>query len=521
MRLSFLAEWKCFDAFALKYASFAVCTFILITFTWQELHSILQPQRVQLPKKCSAPCCRQHLVSVLPSAASSLVDVRTRPCRKSWGFANGAVQARFPAERGKTCQEVVTSGADSIACRESPQSHSDRAHQCKLSGVCTSTSSTCLRHLCAQLLSREAGFARNSNRNFKGISTPDLNETLEVLIENTHVRAYLNSVNAFRDRESYSVLLNALNVSMENLLGQKLPNSEIYALGILTCSAAAMAAIPFDEDMKLLIPALDQADKNLKRDAELHDMSAPLLAVTYSNKLNPGLDLLIESSQLHDVPIHVLGWGEKHPQPAQKLKATLKFLSRIDPSTTVLFVDAFDSIIVKDSYEILRRFKEFNSSSLIFGAENNCFPLSYPYFNLGYDFCGDENYILKHKGYPSYLNSGQWIGKAGVARRLFSHYMLLVGEDLAETFTGTDQYAMELMRMTKAWNIEVDHEARLFQVGLSYSDEQIASGDTAVWHFNGQKPRARTWGSKHVHELCVNIKARDELGGASVHVHAA
>mmetsp|Transcript_6254 Transcript_6254/g.22884 ORF Transcript_6254/g.22884 Transcript_6254/m.22884 type:complete len:522 (+) Transcript_6254:256-1821(+) len=521
MRLSFLAEWKCFDAFALKYASLAVCTFILITFSWQELHSILQQQRVQLPEKCSAPCCRQHFVPVLPSAALSLVDVRTRPCRKSWGFANGAVQARFPAERGKTCQEVVTSGADSSACHESPQSHSDRAHQCKLNGVCTSTSSICLRHLCAQLLSREAGFARNSYKNWTEISAHELNETIEVLSENAHVRAYLNSVKAFRVRDSYSVLLNALNISMENLLGQKLPNSEIYALGILTCSAAAMVAIPFDEDMKILIPALDQADKNSKRDAEFLDMSAPLLAVTYSNKLNPGLDLLIESSQLHDVPIHVLGWGEKHPQPAQKLKATLKFLSRIDPSTVVLFVDAFDSIIVKDSYEILRRFKEFDSSSVIFGAENSCFPLSYPYFNLGYDFCGDKNYIVKHKGYPSYLNSGQWIGKAGVARRIFSHYMLLVGEDLAETFTGTDQYAMELMRMTKAWNIEVDHEARLFQVGLSYSDEQIASGDTTVWHFNGQKPRARTWGSKHVHELCVNTKAHDELGRASVHVHAA
>ena len=326
---------------------------------------------------------------------------------------------------------------------------------------------------------------------------------------------------AFRDRETEAVLLNALKVSMENLKGQNLPNTEVYALGYLTCSAAAMAAIPIDEDIKLLIQALDQADEVFTQDAELLDTSAPLLAVTYSNKNNIGLDLLIESSQLHDVPIHVLGWGEQHPQPAQKLKATLKFLSKIDPSTIVLFVDAFDSIIVKDSYEILRRFKEFNSSSIIFGAENSCFPLSYPYFNLGYDFCNDENYIVKYKGYPSYLNSGQWIGKAGVARRMLSQYMLLVGEELAETFTGTDQYAMELMRMTKAWNIEVDHEARLFQVGLSYSDEQIANGDTTVWHFNGQKPRARTWGLKHVHELCVLTKGRTDHDRASVHVHAA
>ena len=249
MRLSFLAEWKGFDAFALKYASLAVCTFILITFSWQELHSILQPQRVRLPKKCSAPCCRQHFVPVLPSATSSLEDMRTRPCRNSWGFVNGAVQARFPAEHRKTCEEIITSGADSSACHELPLALSERATRCRSYGVCTSTSSTCLRHLCAYYINREAGFARNSYKNWTKISAHELNKTIEVLSENAHVRFFLGSMKAFRDRETDAVLLNALKVSMEILKGQNLHNTEVYALGYLTCSAAAMAAIPIDEDI--------------------------------------------------------------------------------------------------------------------------------------------------------------------------------------------------------------------------------------------------------------------------------
>ena len=56
--------------------------------------------------------------------------------------------------------------------------------------------------------------------------------------------------------------------------------------------------------------------------------------------------------------------------------------------------------------------------------------------------CGDETYIKKRGDLPPILNPGRWIGKAGKVHRILSHYMLLVGEDLAETFPGTDQYAL-------------------------------------------------------------------------------
>ena len=123
---------------SITYSSLGACTLIFITIMWQGLHSISQQQkveRVQLPKECSSLCCRQRFVSVLPSATSSLEDMRTRPCRKSWGFVNGAVQARFPAEHRKTCEEIITSGADSSACHELPLALSERVIRCRSYGV--------------------------------------------------------------------------------------------------------------------------------------------------------------------------------------------------------------------------------------------------------------------------------------------------------------------------------------------------------------------------------------------------
>ena len=79
----------------------------------------------------------------------------------------------------------------------------------------------------------------------------------------------------------------------------------------------------------------------------------------------------------------------------------------------------------------------------------------------------------------------------------------LAGEDLAEVFPGTDQFAMELLHRTGEWGIKLDHFGEIFQVGLSYTDEDIAFGNTTVLHFNGQKPRARMWGKHHVHVLCT------------------
>ena len=53
-------------------------------------------------------------------------------------------------------------------------------------------------------------------------------------------------------------------------------------------------------------------------------------------------------------------------------------LSMLKPDPVVLFVDALDAVTVKDSAEILRRFKEFGAP-MIFAAESVCDTLTYPY----------------------------------------------------------------------------------------------------------------------------------------------
>ena len=73
--------------------------------------------------------------------------------------------------------------------------------------------------------------------------------------------------------------------------------------------------------------------------------------------------------------------------------------------------------------------------------------------------------------------------------------------------------------MTGAWNIELDHAGRIFQVGNSYSDEQIAKGDTFVRHFNGDKPRAHRWGSRYVRGVFLH-REHDEVVTEQVNVYA-
>ena len=181
-----------------------------------------------------------------------------------------------------------------------------------------------------------------------------------------------------------------------------------------------MSAIPFQLDLQPITSrfrarVIDLAKKSREELMVSDGSSYNLIAVTYSNGPNIGLDLLLESAQLHNITVKILGWGEKNPSPAQKLKACLEFLQTLEPRVVVIFLDAFDAFFVRDANVILERFF-FTKSYMVFGGENACYPLMYPYFNFGLDLCQDESYFPKiPKNKIRYINTGQWIGYATVA----------------------------------------------------------------------------------------------------------
>ena len=343
------------------------------------------------------------------NAQRNISLTRYKICREGWAFQNGEILIRFSTKDDANCTQIIRSGTASDACLYPAQTHAQRVDSCASGGKCTATSSLCFLHMCAAFASSEYRYAQADYE--KKPSREEINEAIESISQLSHLRSFFTTLPAFSPQDPKDILWHAVNKSTANLAEQSLANTQIYTLAMLTCSAASIASIPLGIDMKSMKRALVKnagvSRPGISREAVTKHVRQ-LIAVTYSNKHNEGLDVLIESALLHRIPLHVLGWGEKYPQPAQKLKATLEFLSSVNRNVVVLFVDAFDSVILRDSREILERFDKQNAS-MVFGAENACFPMMYPYFNLGYDFCKDATYFPSVAGHdvPLYLNSGQ------------------------------------------------------------------------------------------------------------------
>lgn len=167
---------------------------------------------------------------------------------------------------------------------------------------------------------------------------------------------------------AYQLRINNLPLKSEDKL------SKLHQASGMACGLAAHATIPFYKDMKAFVTKTKVVPKK------------KLIILTYCNKPNPGLDVLIESTQIYGLSLVIVGWGDPHPTKAAKLSASLEYLQNIDKGTIVMYVDAFDSIITSESTKIVDNFIGMNRS-IIFGGEETCFPFQYFEFGFGINFC--------------------------------------------------------------------------------------------------------------------------------------
>jgi hypothetical protein len=74
------------------------------------------------------------------------------------------------------------------------------------------------------------------------------------------------------------------------------------------------------------------------------DCEGGIVALTYAT--HGGKDdrfcRAVESAVQHDVPLRILGWGEKWRGLTQKLEGSLDALRRLPLTCTVVFTDAYD-----------------------------------------------------------------------------------------------------------------------------------------------------------------------------------
>ena len=118
------------------------------------------------------------------------------------------------------------------------------------------------------------------------------------------------------------------------------------------------------------------------------------------------LEQLLESCQVYGIHLDVLGLGEPFSF-GKRLSDYHKYLEGIPPKDVVLFIDAYDVLILADEKTILDKFFSMNAPFVI-SAETNCFP-----------FAHFASFYPPSPTKFKYLNAGSYIGYAGHIKRIY------------------------------------------------------------------------------------------------------
>ena len=165
-----------------------------------------------------------------------------------------------------------------------------------------------------------------------------------------------------------------------------------------------------------------------------------LHVVTVANYQALGLDRLLYSAEYFGHEVTVLGMDKPYPNHFVKVHNTLDFAQSIPSQDLILFVDAFDVMILGTEDEIVSRFLEFKKPCL-FGAERNYHPKA-----SVFDLIGEYPHSPTSL---QYLNSGTYIGYAKYVK------------DMIRTVLRR-QHKMPIKRMPKRFNDDQYHFHRYF-----------------------------------------------------------
>ncbi|CEP02364.1 DUF5672 domain-containing protein [Plasmodiophora brassicae] len=222
-----------------------------------------------------------------------------------------------------------------------------------------------------------------------------------------------------------------------------------------------------------------------------------LTVVTFASHNANFLCHLLYTGALFQLKVKVVGFRGAAPDDVlfEKIPVTLDELRQHDPDDIVMFVDAYDVLLVDTEANIVDKFLAMNEP-VVFTAEKGCWPFMDGRPD-GERICQDE-YPASPTPYR-YLNSGGWIGYAGAAVKAFEEMMALP-EASAKAI---DQELASLVLLHGRARVALDHRASIFQsVHLSVDDlvvehepsqgnldsrwrNRVTGTYPSVLHFNG------------------------------------
>ncbi len=177
--------------------------------------------------------------------------------------------------------------------------------------------------------------------------------------------------------------------------------------------------------------------------------------------------LLLESARRVGIEIASYAVDPWRDYVHGKLRLGVEFL-RTRSESVAMWLDGFDSLILKPEVEILSRLE----ATVLISAERNCFPDS----ERASEFPGTGSL-------PRFLCAGGYIGK----REELVAAMEIV---LSMATGGDDQRAWTAVYLAGAVpGLAIDHERKIFQ---SMGDGDL-TGDTCALHFNGRTPGRDEW----------------------------
>lgn len=125
---------------------------------------------------------------------------------------------------------------------------------------------------------------------------------------------------------------------------------------------------------------------------------------TVASFTNGNLEKLQSSCNQHHIDLEIIGLGLPYYGNGTKLLRMSEYLETLDDDDIVMFVDAFDVLIIADKEVILSKFLDMNVP-FVMSAEKNCFPFSH----LASEYPETASPF-------KYINSGGFIGYVGTLK---------------------------------------------------------------------------------------------------------
>lgn len=140
--------------------------------------------------------------------------------------------------------------------------------------------------------------------------------------------------------------------------------------------------------------------------------------ITIGTENNGYYDILKQSCKKNDINLINLGQGKQWTGFIMRFELLNKYLENVDDKQIVLFIDAYDVIVLKDKSEIIKKFKKFNKN-IVFGNQSGFFP------NLTFYNCKGNVY-----------NAGSYIGYAKYIKQLLN---IIYNKDIIKKVNNDDQ----------------------------------------------------------------------------------